>query len=72
MYDNALTIHKNPNDYRPFDTLNKVAAAKIFDKFSTMLGLSGSEAFLPNQCEFTDIGDLSNEDQQYIVNVCKK
>ncbi|HOQ78868.1 MAG TPA: hypothetical protein PLW94_01415 [Candidatus Absconditabacterales bacterium] len=72
MYDNALTIHKNPNDYRPFDTLNKVAAAKIFDKFSTMLSLSGSEAFLPNQCEFTDIGDLSNEDQQYIVNVCKK
>jgi hypothetical protein len=40
MHDNGLTIHNNPSDYKPFDTLNKIAAAKIFDKFSTMLGLS--------------------------------
>ncbi len=72
MYDNGLTIYKNPNDYRPFDMLNKVAAAKIFDKFSTMLGLSTSWNFLPSQCEFTDIGDLSSGDQQHIINVCKK
>jgi len=72
MYDNGLTIYKNPNDYKPFDTLNKVAAAKIFDKFSSMLGLSTNETFLPNQCEFTDIGALNSGDQQYIINVCKK
>ncbi len=72
MFDNGLTVHNNPNEYKPFDTLNKAAAAKIFDKFSTMLGLSTNEVFLPSQCEFTDIWKLSSTDQQHVINVCKK
>jgi hypothetical protein len=72
MFDNWLTIHNNPSEYRPFDTLNKAAAAKIFDKFSTMLGMSSNEAFLQNQCEFTDISSLDSATQQHIINVCRK
>ncbi|HPC34721.1 MAG TPA: hypothetical protein PLP73_03575, partial [Candidatus Absconditabacterales bacterium] len=72
MHDNGLTIHNNPSDYKPFDTLNKIAAAKIFDKFSTMLGLSTTGDFVPSECEFTDIKNLNNTDQQHIINVCKK
>lgn len=72
MHDNGLTIHNNPSDYKPFDTLNKIAAAKIFDKFSTMLGLSTTWDFVPSECEFTDIKNLNNTDQQHIINICKK
>ncbi len=72
MFDNGLTIHNNPSEYRPFETLNKVAAAKIFDKFSNMLGMSTQESFLPNQCNFTDIWLLSAADQQHIINICRK
>jgi hypothetical protein len=67
-----LTIYNNPSEYRPFDTLNKAAAAKIFDKFSTMLGMSSNDAFLQNQCEFTDISSLDSATQQHIRNVCTK
>jgi len=55
MYDNGLTVYNNPAEYRPFDTLNRAGAAKIFDKFSNMLGLGLNEAYLPNECQFTDI-----------------
>ena len=72
MFDNGLTMHNNPNEYKPFDTLNKAAAAKIFDKFSTMLWLSTNETLSSSQCQFTDLGDLSSVDKQYVVNVCKK
>ncbi len=36
MYDNWLTMYNNPTDYKPFGTLNRAGAAKIFDKFSNM------------------------------------
>lgn len=72
MFDNDLTIHNNPNNYKPFDTLSKVAAAKIFDKFSNMLWLSTNEVLLESQCKFTDISKLSSIDQQHIISVCKK
>ena len=72
MFDNGLTIHNNPSDYKPFDTLSKAAAAKIFDKFSTMLGLSTNEINSSSQCQFTDLWNLSAADKQYITNVCKK
>ena len=72
MYDNQLTIYNNPAEYRPFDTLDRAWAAKIFDKFSNMLWLWTSEAYLPGDCEFTDISTLEAATQIHITNVCKK
>lgn len=70
MYDNGLTMYKNPNDYKPFDFLNKIAAAKIFDKFSDMLWIPSNGD--PAQCEFSDISKLNEIDKQHIKNICKK
>ena len=72
MHDNNLTIYNNPTEYKPFDTLNRAGAAKIFDKFSNMLSLWTSEAYLPGDCEFTDIANLDSTTQAHIVNICKK
>jgi hypothetical protein len=55
MAENELTIHKTVADYKPFDTLTRAGAAKIFDKFSDMIGLGTSQEYLPNECNFTDI-----------------
>ena len=72
MYDNGLTVYNNPAQYRPFDTLNRAGAAKIFDKFSNMLGLGVNEAYLPNECQFTDIWNVDSATQVHIQNVCRK
>jgi hypothetical protein len=37
MADNDLTIYKTVAEYKPFDTLTRAGAAKIFDKFSDMV-----------------------------------
>ena len=72
MYDHQLTIYNNPTEYKPFDTLSRAGAAKIFDRFSNMLSLGTSEAYLPGDCEFTDISTLDSATQVHIANVCKK
>lgn len=72
MYDNWLTMYKTPTEYNPFGTLTKAWAAKIFDKFSNMLWLGVDEAYLTNDCEFTDIEDLDETTKVHILNVCKK
>lgn len=71
MYDNGLTIYNTVSDFKPFDVFTREWWAKIFDKFSDMLGLATNN-YLPNECNFTDIATLSEESQQHIVNVCKK
>lgn len=72
MYDNWLTIYNTVSDFKPFDVFTREWWAKIFDKFSDMLGLGTSNDYLPNECNFTDINVLTEESQQHIVNVCKK
>ena len=72
MYDNWLTIYNTVSDFKPFDVFTREWWAKIFDKFSDMLGLWTTNSYLPNECNFTDITTLSEESQQHIVNVCKK
>ena len=72
MYDNWLTIYNTVSDFKPFDIFTREWWAKIFDKFSDMLGLGSSNDYLPNECNFTDINVLTEESQQHIVNVCKK
>ena len=72
MYDNWLTIYNTVSDFQPFGIFTREWGAKIFDKFSDMLGLWTNGDYLPNECNFTDINALSEESQQHIVNVCKK
>jgi len=72
MADNWLTIYKTVADYKPFETLTRAWAAKVFDKFSDMIGLWTNQEYLPNECNFTDIWDLDEETQKHITNVCKK
>ena len=72
MYDNWLTIYNNVSDFKPFDIFTREWWAKIFDKFSDMLGLGPSSEYLPHECNFTDISTLSEESQNHIINVCKK
>jgi len=72
MYDNGLTIYNTVSDFQPFGIFTREGGAKIFDKFSDMLGLWTNGDYLPNECNFTDINTLSEESQQHIVNVCKK
>lgn len=72
MAENWLTIYKTVSEYKPFETLSRAWAAKVFDKFSDMLGLSTNQEYLPNECNFTDIWWLDTETQTHIVNVCKK
>ena len=72
MHDNWLTIYNTVSDFKPFDIFTREWWAKIFDKFSDMLGLGTSNNYLPNECNFTDISTLSEESQQHIMNVCKK
>ena len=72
MSDNGLTIYKTVAEYKPFETLNRAWAAKIFDKFSDMLWLGKNQGFLQNECNFKDIAGLDIETQNHIVNVCKK
>lgn len=72
MSDHDLTIYKNVNDYKPFDTLTRAWAAKIFDKFSDMLWIWTNQEFLKNECNFKDISTLDITTQTHITNVCKK
>ena len=72
MYDNGLTIYNNVSDFKPFDIFTREWWAKIFDKFSDMLGLGTTNNYLPSECTFKDISNLSEESQNHIVNVCKK
>jgi len=72
MFENWLTIYSDPNNYKPFEVLNRAGAAKIFDKFSDMLWLWTTEAYLPNDCIFTDISHLDESTQTHVSNVCKK
>jgi hypothetical protein len=72
MFDNWLTIYNNPNDYKPFETLSRAWAAKIFDKFSDMLGLSVNQSLSVEECTFTDVWSLDLATQQHIVNICRK
>ncbi len=72
MSDHDLTIYKNVSDYKPFDTLTRAWAAKIFDKFSDMLWIWTNQEFLKNECNFKDISNLDITTQTHITNVCKK
>lgn len=72
MSDNDLTIYKTVAEYKPFDTLTRAGAAKIFDKFSDMIWLSTTQETLPNECNFKDISTLDEQTQTYITNICKK
>ncbi len=72
MFENWLTIYSDPNNYKPFEVLNRAGAAKIFDKFSDMLWIWTTQAYLPNDCTFDDISHLDDATKTHVVNVCKK
>jgi len=72
MYDNGITQFEDVNNYMPFSTLSRVAAAKILDVFSDKFGLWQNIETLPDNCNFTDIDNLNQILANHIKNVCKK
>ena len=71
MYDNWLTSFNSITEYKPFDVVLRLQAAKVLSIFSQLFNLSQTWWFVWNECTFSDLWNVSSEFKVYIENACK-
>lgn len=72
MHDNGLTMYPTVEEYSPFTTLTREGAAKILNTFAELFNLANSyDSYLPNECTFSDIGQMDATMQGHIESTCK-
>jgi hypothetical protein len=70
MYDNGLTRYTSIEGYRPFDTLTREEAAKIFSLFKKAIIPTTSVASW-TVCAYSDIDKADISLAPYIIDACK-
>ncbi len=70
MYDNGLTRYENTENFRPFDSITRQEAAKIFTIFRNTL-IQGTPDTTGVSCEFTDMDLADPTLVSYITQACQ-
>lgn len=70
MYDNGITKYDNVENYRPFDSITRQEAAKIFTLFRNTI-IQGTPDSAGINCAFTDMDLADPTLVNYITDACK-
>ncbi|MEI7478317.1 MAG: hypothetical protein WCJ81_07750 [bacterium] len=70
MYDLKMTSYMTIDDYRPFDTITRQDAAKIFTLFRGSI-MDGTPSTSGTDCTFADIDQADPTLTGYIQQACE-